>query len=86
MTAIKNRKTADTAVPTVPPISPTAVYQLVQSLKGRTVEFIVYLHRDCYGDIDGYDNCRMTEGEPQSYFISFVASNHQGLEQTTSDG
>lgn len=34
MTAIKKRKTAETAVPTVPPISPTANYQLYTDVKG----------------------------------------------------
>jgi hypothetical protein len=63
MTAIKNRNTAEIAVPTVPPISPTADHQLIPPLLlgGRTIKFIVNLDRDSYGDIDHYDNSGMTK-------------------------
>jgi hypothetical protein len=66
MTAIKNRKTAEMAVPTVPPISPTADDQLIPPwlLGSRTIKFIVDLDRDSYGDIDHYYNSGMTKREP----------------------
>jgi len=63
MTAIKKRKTAEMAVPTVPPISPTADHQLIPPslLDSFTIKFIVDLDRDSYGDVHHYDNGGMTK-------------------------